>query len=70
MEEENEKIGRRDWRRFSGGETLKGGNVKIVDSGLHLFYSIFLFFSFLFYFLFLEHLRLRVISHAITSVTN
>ena len=27
MEEENEKIGRRDWRaeHFSGGETLKEG---------------------------------------------
>ena len=25
MKEENEKIGRRDWRSFSGGETLKGG---------------------------------------------
>jgi len=25
MEEENEKIRRRDWRSFSGGETLRGG---------------------------------------------
>jgi len=25
MEEENEKIRRRDWRSFSRGETLRGG---------------------------------------------
>ena len=32
MEEENEKIRKRDWRSFSRGETLKGGgNVKIAD---------------------------------------
>jgi len=39
MEEENEKIRRRDWRtaHFSGGEILKKGNVKIEDDELNFF---------------------------------
>jgi len=74
MEEENEKIRRRDWRigYFSGGEILKGGNVKIKESGLDLFYFSFHFyfiFNIFFYFLFLEQLGLGLISHAVTSVT-
>ena len=51
MEEENEKIRRRDWRigHFSRGEILKGGNVKIKEGGLDLFYFSFHFlFSILF----------------------
>ena len=49
MEEENKKIRRRDWRteHFSRGETLKGGNVKIKEGGLDLFYFSF---HFLFFF--------------------
>jgi len=54
MEEENEKIRRRDWRtgHFSGGEILRGGNVKIVDNELHFYFlfSLYFYFSFLFYF--------------------
>ena len=62
IEKENEKIRRRDWRteNFSGGEILKGGNLKIEESGLDLFY----FFSFLFlsliYFLFFIFRTTRV----------
>ena len=46
MEEENEKIRRRNWKtgHFSRGETLKGGNVKIKESRLDLFYFSFHFF--------------------------
>jgi len=71
MEEENEKIRRRDWRteHFSGGEILRGGNVKIIDSGLHFFLFTLFYFSFLFYFLFLEQLELGLIGHAVTTVT-
>jgi len=75
MEEENKKIRRRDWRtgHFSGGEILKGGNVKIEESGLDLFFHFyfFKFFSFdlFFHFLFLEQLGLGLISHGVTSVT-
>ena len=50
IEEENEKIRRRDWRteHFSGGEILRGGNVKIIDSGLHFFpFHFILFFFFI-----------------------
>ena len=49
MEEENEKIRRRDWRteHFSRGEILKRGNIKIEESKLDLFY--FILFS-IFYF--------------------
>ena len=43
-------------KHFSGGEILKGGNIKIIKSGLSFFY--FLFNLFL-YFLFIE-LRVRV----------
>jgi len=53
-EKEEEKMYERDWRtgHFSRGEILKGGNVKITESGL----SFFLFsFSFLFYFIFIFH---------------
>ena len=62
------------YRWFIEGFTMVA-SVKTVDSGLHLFLFslfcfIFSFFSFLFYFLFLEQLRLGVISHAVTSVTN
>jgi len=47
-------------------------HVKIVDGGLHLFFFLSFYFSlsFIFYFLFLEQLRLGVISHTVTSVTN
>ena len=47
--------------------------VKIVDGGLYFifpFHFILFDFSFLFIFLFLEQLGLRVISHAVTSVTS
>jgi len=56
MEEENEKIRRRDWRtrHFSGGEILKGG-VMSRSKKVDLIYFIFPFiFYFLFDFLFLE----------------
>ena len=74
MEEENEKIRRRDWRigHFSGGEILKGSNVKIKESRLDLFYFSFHFyfiFDIFFYFLFLEQLGLGLIGHAVISVT-
>jgi len=54
MEEENEKIRRRDWRigHFSRGETLRGGNVKIVDGGLHFYFFTLFYFYFYFYFIF------------------
>ena len=50
IEEENKKIRRRDWRtgHFSREEILKGGNVKIEESGLDLFYFSFHFFYFSF----------------------
>jgi len=51
MEEENEKIRRRDWRigHFSRGEILKGGNVNIEEGRLDLCYFSFHFlFSFRF----------------------
>ena len=58
---------------FSRGETLKGGNIKIIKSGLGLFYFSFYFsfyfYLFFFHFLFLEQLGLGLISHTITSVT-
>jgi len=60
MKEENEKIRRRDWRTeyFSGEEILKGGgNVKIKEGRLDLFYFFFHFyflFDLFFDFLFLE----------------
>ena len=65
MEEENEKIRGRDWRAgyFSGGEILRGSNVKIVDGRLYFIISCH-------FILFLEQLRLGFISHAVTSVTN
>ena len=49
MEKENEKIRRRDWRVSPEEKPEEGGNVKIVDGGLHLFlfslfHSIFLCF--------------------------
>ena len=47
--------------------------VKIVDSGLYFYslFSLYFIFSFLFLlFLFLEQLRLGLIGHAVTSVTN
>ena len=74
MEEENKKIRRRDWRPgyFSGGEILKGSNVKIKESRLDLFYFSFHFyfiFDIFFYFLFLEQLGLGLIGHAVISVT-
>jgi len=47
--------------------------VKIVDGGLHFYFSLFFFslffFLLLFHFLFLEQLRLGIISHTVTSVT-
>jgi len=54
MEEENEKIRGRDWRtgHFSGGEILRGGNVKIVDGGLCFFFSLYFILLFLFLFFF------------------
>ena len=62
IEEENEKIRKRDWRVSPEKKPQEGGNVKIIDSGLHLFlFSLFHFiFSlpFNFYFLFLEQLGL------------
>ena len=44
--EEEEKMNKRDWRTgyFSRGEILKGGNVKITESGL-CFFSFILIFS-------------------------
>ena len=51
MEEENKKIKRKDWRtgHFSRGEILRGGNVKIVDDGLHFYFLVsFYLFSFSF----------------------
>ena len=56
-EGEKKKMYERDRRtgHFSGGEILKGGNVKIAESGLHCFlfsYSYFLFFLIYFHFLF------------------
>jgi len=48
MEEENEKMSKRDWRtgHFSGGEILKGSNVKIAESGLSFFLFYFILFIF------------------------
>ena len=57
---------------FSGGETLKGSNVKIKEGRLDLFYFYFYFYFhsiLFFYFLFLEQLELGLIGHAVTSVT-
>jgi len=57
---------------FSGGETLKRGNIKIKESRLDLFYFSFHFyfhFNLFFYFLFLEQLELGLIGHTVTSVT-
>jgi len=50
MEEENEKIRGRDWRtgHFSGGEILRGGNVKIVDGRLCFYFLFSLYFIFYF----------------------
>ena len=50
IEEENEKIRGRDWRtgHFSGGEILRGGNVKIVDGELCFYFSLFTLFDFSF----------------------
>ena len=66
MEKENEKIRGRDWRtgHFSGGEILRGGDVKIIDSGLCFYFFSFHFilflFLFFFYFLFLRATQIRV----------
>jgi len=73
MEEENEKIRRRDWRtgHFSGGEILKGGVMsrsKKVDLTYFIFSFHFLF-NLFFNFLVLEQLWLGLISHIVTSVT-
>ena len=73
MEEENEKMRRRDWR-VSPRRNLKRGVMSrslTVDFILFsLFIFILLYFSFSFNFLFLEQLGLGFISHAVTSVTN
>jgi len=78
IEEENEKIRRRDWRTgyFSRGEILKGGNVKIKEGRLDLFYFSFYFlfyFQFIFRFSIFRTTRVRVdwsrchISHLIAK---
>ena len=52
MEEENKKIRGGNWRtgHFSGGEILRGGNIKIVDGRLHFYILFSFYFSFIFYF--------------------
>jgi len=55
-EEEKEKMNERDWRtgHFSGGEILKGDNVKITESRLCFFLIFILFSTYFSSFLFLE----------------
>ena len=70
MEEENEKIRKKDWRVSQEEKPKEGGNVKIVNNGLNFYFLLFTLFHFFFSFLFLEQLRLGFISHAVTSVTS
>ena len=53
MEEENEKIRKKDWRVSLEEKPLERGNIKIVDSRLYFIFSfhfILLFFFFFFFF--------------------
>ena len=57
------------WKGFTAEH-----DVKIIDGGLYFIFSFHFYFTFSFFFffsfLFLEQLRLGLISHAVTSVTN
>jgi len=76
-EKEEEKMYERDWRtgHFSRGEILKGGNVKITESGLSFFYFLFHFYFHFNLFFIVSIFRtlglgLKVICHTVTSVTS
>ena len=53
MEEENEKIRKKDWRVSLEEKPLERGNIKIVDNGLNFYFLFFTLFHFFFFFSFL-----------------